>query len=94
MRRFVISSTLLIAVGFGAIGFAQAKIATLEDYQKVMKPAGTAVIAANKALGSAAASNAVCLERKRQALGSDAASSAVCLERLRQARGTATARSD
>ena len=58
MRRFVISSTLLIAVGFGAIGFAQAKIATLEDYQKVMKTAGTAVIGANKALASAAAADA------------------------------------
>src|SRR5262245_39001240 len=57
MRRIVISAALLVAVGFSAVGFAQ-KIATLEDYQKVMKTAGTAVIAANKALGSGSAADA------------------------------------
>jgi cytochrome c556 len=39
MRRIVINAALLIAVGFSAVGFAQAKIATAEDYQKVMKTA-------------------------------------------------------
>ena len=58
MRRFVISSTLLIAVGFGAIGFAQTKIATAEDYQKTMKTAATAYPGANKALGSGGAADA------------------------------------
>src|SRR5262245_47142822 len=57
MRRFVISSTLLIAVGFAATGFAQ-KIATAEDYQKTMKTAATAFQGANKALGSGSAADA------------------------------------
>jgi len=58
MRRIVINAALLIAVGFSAVGFAQAKIASLEDYQKIMKPAGTAVIGANKALASGSAADA------------------------------------
>jgi hypothetical protein len=51
MRR-LIAATVSIAGVLGALVTAQGKIATFEDYQKVMKTTATAFIATNKAIGS------------------------------------------
>ena len=58
MRRFVIGATVSMAVALGAVVHTQGKIATHEDYQKVMKATATAFIAANKAIASGALADA------------------------------------
>ena len=58
MRRFVITATVLMTVGLGAVTIAQTKITTFEEYQKVMKTAASGVQGANKAVGSGALADA------------------------------------
>ena len=58
MRRFVVGATVSMAVLFAGIVSAQNKIASTEDYSKVMKPTAQAFIAANKAIGSGAFADA------------------------------------
>jgi|SRR6185436_12892933 hypothetical protein len=58
MRRIVINAAVLIAVAFSAVGFAQGKIATAEDYQKVMKTAVAGFQGANMALKAGSAADA------------------------------------
>ena len=57
MRRFLVCATALIAV-LGAVVIAQSKIATVEEYAKLMKANAQANGASNKAIGSGAYADA------------------------------------
>lgn len=57
MRR-LIAGTVSMAVVLGAVAAAQGKIATAEDYAKVMKTTAQAFFATNKAIGSGAVADA------------------------------------
>ncbi|MSO83835.1 MAG: hypothetical protein EXQ53_11170 [Acidobacteria bacterium] len=57
MRRFLVCATALMAV-LGAVVIAQSKIATVEEYAKVMKSNAQANGASNKAIGSMAYADA------------------------------------
>lgn len=57
MRR-LIAGTFTVAVALGALTAAQGKIATAEDYAKVMKTTAQAFFATNKAVGSGAVADA------------------------------------
>lgn len=58
MRRFLILVTVLTVAWAGSIGYAQAKLSTVEDFDKCMKAIGAAIGAANKALQSGALADA------------------------------------
>lgn len=57
MRRFVMCAAIAV-VAWAAAGMAQSKIATIEDYAKLMKSNAQANGALNKAVGSAAYADA------------------------------------
>ena len=57
MRRFLVCATALMAV-LGAVVIAQSKIATDEEYAKLMKANAQANGASNKAIGSGAYADA------------------------------------
>lgn len=57
MRR-LIGAAVVMAVMLGAVAAAQSKIATADDYSKVMKTTAQAFIATNKAIGSGAFADA------------------------------------
>ena len=54
MRRFVMCGAVLMVAWLGAVGVAQTKIVTVEEYAKVMKSNAQANGASNKAIGSGA----------------------------------------
>jgi len=58
MRRFVTCATALTIVWFGTFAIAQTKIATLEEYAKLMKSNAQTNGAMNKAIGSGAFADA------------------------------------
>ena len=58
MQRFLMWISMLVIVILGGVLGAQAKLATVEDYAKVMKSNGQAVGAMNKAIGSGAFADA------------------------------------
>jgi len=58
MRRFVMCGAALMVVWLGAVGVAQTKITTVEEYSKVMKSNAQANGASNKAIGSGAYADA------------------------------------
>ena len=58
MQRFLMWISMLVIVVLGGVLGAQAKLATVEDYAKVMKSNGQAVGAMNKAIGSGAYADA------------------------------------
>lgn len=58
MRRFVLCTAVLLVAWLGAVGVAQTKIVTAEEYAKVMKSNAQANGASNKAIGSAAYADA------------------------------------
>ena len=58
MQRFLMWISMLVIVVLGGVLGAQAKLATVEDYAKVMKSNGQAVGAMNKAIGSGAFADA------------------------------------
>ena len=58
MRRFVVCATVSMALGLGAVVIAQGKIATPEEYAKVMKGNAAAAGAIGKAIGSASYADA------------------------------------
>ena len=58
MQRFVMCGAALMVVCLGVVGVAQTKIATVEEYSKVMKSNAQANGASNKAIGSGAYADA------------------------------------
>ncbi len=58
MRRMVMCATALMAIWLGAIGIAQMKVTTGEDYAKVMRSTAQAFGAARSALPASAFSDA------------------------------------
>ena len=58
MQRFLMWISMSVIVILGGVLGAQAKLATVEDYAKVMKSNGQAVGAMNKAIGSGAFADA------------------------------------
>ena len=58
MQRFLVWISMLAIVVFGGVLGAQAKLATVEDYAKVMKSNAQAAGAMNKAIGSGAYADA------------------------------------
>jgi hypothetical protein len=58
MRRFVTCATALMIAWLGTLAFAQSKIATVEDYSKIMKSNAQTNGAMNKAIASGAYADA------------------------------------
>jgi cytochrome c556 len=58
MGRFVIGTTIVVAVWLGSVAVAQSTITTLEEYAKLMKSNAQAMGATNKAIASMAYADA------------------------------------